>query len=370
MLNVLLTIDTEVYPLHANWRADSLRQDIARDIYGQTSQGNFGLSFQLQTLQSHNLRASFFVESLFASAVGLAPLAKIVEEIQSTQSEIQLHLHPEWLAWMDHPPVPHNGRNQLRKFSASEQQTLISAALANLHAAGAKPIRAFRAGDYAANSDTLAALNQTGLLYDTSFNPCYPNSFADTSESAAATLSPSVILSAQNVISPGTLPAKDLPTKSKRPRDQHPRKTSSALTSTLQPHPIQNIWEFPISHWTDRLGNQRHAQLCSASFAELTGVLLSAHKAGWHSFVIVAHSFELLKKRRRRIDNPAPDPLVVRRFQKLCQFLSHHRDKFRTCGFNDIDPVDLPAHPSQHALRSPIRRTLWRTLEQAYRRLT
>jgi hypothetical protein len=323
MLNVLLTIDTEVYPLHANWRANSLRHDIARDIYGQTSQGDFGLSFQLQTLQSHNLSASFFVESLFASAAGLAPLARIVDQIQSAQSEVQLHLHPEWLAWIDQSPVPHNGRNQLRKFSASEQQALIATALANLRAAGAKPIRAFRAGDYAANSDTLAALNQTGLLYDTSLNPCYSNSLADLAE-----------------------------------------------RSLYQPHPIKNIWEFPVSHWTDRLGNQRHAQLCSSSFAELTGALLKAHKAGWHSFVIVSHSFELLKKRRRRIDNPAPDPLVVRRFQKLCRFLSDHRDKFRTCGFNDIDPVDLPSHPSQHALRSPVRRTLWRTLEQAYRRLT
>lgn len=323
MLNVLLTIDTEVYPLHPNWREENLAADLARDIDGRTSQGNFGLSFQLNLLRAHNLTASFFVESLFASAVGLAPLNKIVDQIQSAQSEVQLHLHPEWLAWTDRPILPHNHRHQLRQFTAAEQFTLIATGLTNLAAAGSKTIRAFRAGDFAANSDTLTALNQNGLLYDTSYNPCYPNSLSDAPELSAA-----------------------------------------------QPTRVANLHEFPVSHWKDRLGNTRHAQLCSTSSAELQGALLAAHRADWHSFIIVSHSFELLKNRRQRIANPAPDPIVVNRFKNLCRFLDEHRDKFQTCGFNDLDPAEIPETAQEKPLRSPVRRTLWRVAEQAYRRLT
>ena len=322
MLNVLLTIDTEVYPLHPNWREENLATDLARDIDGRTPQGNFGLSFQLNLLRAHNLTASFFVESLFASAAGLAPLTKIVDQIQSAQSEVQLHLHPEWLAWTDHPILPPNHRQQLRQFTATEQSTLIAAGLTNLGAAGSKTIHAFRAGDFAANSDTLTALNQNGLRYDTSYNACYPNSFTDAPQ-----------------------------------------------LSALQPTQIANLHEFPISYWKDCLGNTRHAQLCSTSSSELQGALLAAHRANWHSFVIVSHSFELLKNRRQRISNPTPDPIVVNRFKSLCQFLDDHRDKFHTCGFNDLDPAEIPQTQIEEPLRSPVRRTLWRFAEQAYRRI-
>jgi hypothetical protein len=303
---------------------ENLAGDVARDIDGQTDQGNFGLSFQLNLLRAHHLTASFFVESLFASAVGLAPLSRIVDQIQSAQSEVQLHLHPEWLAWTDQPILPHNQREQLRHFTAAEQSTLIAAGLTNLTAAGSKTIRAFRAGDFAANRDTLTALHQNGLLYDTSYNPCYANSLADAHE----------------------------------------------LTSAVQPVHIAGLHEFPVSFWKDRLGNTRHAQLCSSSSAELQGALLAAHRANWHSFIIVSHSFELLKNRRQRISNPAPDPIVVNRFKSLCRFLDDHRDKFRTCGFNDLDPGDFPETIREKPLRSPVRRTLWRVAEQAYRRLT
>lgn len=323
MLNVLLTIDTEVYPLHPNWREENLAADLARDIDGQTDQGNFGLSFQLELLRAHNLTASFFVESLFASAVGPAPLAKIVDQIQSAQSEVQLHLHPEWLAWTDHPALPAHGRHELRQFTAAEQSTLIAAGLTNLAAAGSKTIRAFRAGDFAANRDTLTALNQNGLVYDTSYNPCYPNSLADAQE----------------------------------------------LLSSVQPTHVEGLHEFPVTFWKDRLGNTRHAQLCRSSSAELQGALLAAHRANWHSFVIVSHSFELLKNRRQRISNPAPDHIIVHRFKNLCRFLDDHRDKFRTCGFNDLDPAELPETLHEKPLRSPLRRTFWRVAEQAYRRI-
>ena len=79
MLNVLLTVDTEVYPLFPDWRSDQLKRDIQRDIYGETPQGEFGLKYQIELLKKWNLKAVFFVEGLFANAVGLDPLRQMIQ---------------------------------------------------------------------------------------------------------------------------------------------------------------------------------------------------------------------------------------------------------------------------------------------------
>jgi hypothetical protein len=323
MLNVFITVDTEFYPLWPDWASAGLSRDIDRDIYGITSRGPFGVSYQLEILAKYGLKASFFIEGLFACATGSEPMRRIVGEVQGRGQEVQLHLHPEWLQWIDKPAVQSRQRESIDEFSADEQTRLIALARENLLKAGAKNINAFRAGDFAANAQTLEALAANQIAYDTSYNACYPKSFGDVSDFADA----------------------------------------------LGPRRVSQLWEFPVTWWRDSLGNRRHAQLCSCSSAELGGALLTAWAAGWHSFVIVSHSFELLKKRRKRVSKPAPDPLVVRRFDQLCNFLRQNGDKFRTCHFSGIKPDSIPSLQAARPLGSPAYRTAWRVLEQAYRRL-
>jgi hypothetical protein len=324
MLNVFLTIDTEVYPLLPDWRSAGLQGDISRDIYGETSKGAYGLSYQIDVLNAHRLKAVFFVESLFASAVGPEPLNKIVREIQDGGHEVQLHLHPEWLSWMSCPPFDPAGRGTLNQFTGREQGVLVGMGLQNLRAAGAHRICAFRAGDYAADLDTLSALREQGIPCDSSSNPCYRNSLPDLSE-----------------------------------RD-----------ALVQPKNIEGTWEFPVGFWDTGLSRRRHAQITTASSAELRGALCAAWEQAWHSFVIVSHSFELLKKRRQRVKQPGPDHVVVRRFTELCRFLREHADRFRTCGFGDLDLESIPLQWDRRMLTSPIHRTAGRVLQQLYRRLT
>ena len=97
---------------------------------------------------------------------------------------------------------------------------------------------------------------------------------------------------------------------------------------------------------------------------------MGAWKNGWEAFVIVSHSFELLKKRRKRISHPMPDPIVVRRFTRLCEFLESNRDKLRTCHFRDVDVAALAEGRPARAIRSPAYRTAWRMAEQTCRRLS
>ncbi len=322
-LNVLLTIDTEVYPLRPKWRAEHLRGDLARDIYGVTERGTWGLSYQIEVLNSYGLKAVFLVEGLFAEVVGMEPLERIVREIRSNGHEVQIHVHPEWLDWMPHAPFAHNGRETLRQFSLNEQTRLIQMAATNLRAAGATDLCALRAGDFAANGDTLRALSELGIRYDTSLNPCLAWSLDGLQERRHF-----------------NRPVEDV-----------------------------DVQEVPVSFWHSHPFPPRHAQICATSAGELRHALWEASENNRTTFVIVSHSFELLKKRRQMVNRPSPDWVVVRRFRKLCQFLGQHRDRFRTCGFGDLDPHLVQATHPQGPLRGSRSHTAWRGVEQLYRRL-
>jgi hypothetical protein len=121
--------------------------DIARDIQGATTKGNFGLCFLIEVLNNHNLKAVFFVDSLSANVVGLDPLKQVIQFIQDHDQEVQMHLHSEWLTWMKKSPI--NGRTgqNLKDFSEIDQGTLITEGLRNLKDAGSRNVCAFRAGN-------------------------------------------------------------------------------------------------------------------------------------------------------------------------------------------------------------------------------
>ncbi|HVX15433.1 MAG TPA: polysaccharide deacetylase family protein [Pirellulales bacterium] len=323
MLNVFITVDTEAWPRHPEWRRSRLREDIERDVYGATPAGRFGVAYQMDVLDAHGLKAVFFVEALFACATGLASLRQLVSQIESRGHEVQLHIHPEWLAWIEPSPLPRRTAQNLKELSQEEQKVLISLGLQNLREAGAGNVCAFRAGNYGANFDTLRALAHHGVRYDTSYNVCYLDSDCGLH-------------------------------------------TPRAL---LQPEEIHGVREFPITFFQDWPGHFRHAQLCACSSQELEHALDEAWRRGWRSFVLVSHSFELLKRRKQPPLPPLPDGTVIRRFERLCRFLSTNRDRFGTCGFRDLDNTPLGPCLADEPLRSTVRRTAWRFGEQAVRRL-
>lgn len=322
MLNVLITIDTEVYPLTPDWRNDNLEKDCSRDIYGVTTGGSYGLTYQLETFTKFGLKAVFFVEGLFASAVGIDRLRAIVQPILTAGHEVQLHLHPEWLQWMDDPPVQPRNRELIHQFTVDEQAELIRIGIQNLRAAGVNDVIAFRAGDGAANKDTLTALARNGISYDSSASPQLVQSYCD------------------------------------RPEYQ-------VLT---QPLSVGEVIIVPISYWRTWPLGSRHAQFTSASAAELESALAKAARYDWYTFVILSHSFELLNRRRERVAEPRADQIVVRRFEKICNFLSDGRDRFRTCGFADLSSNQCGTIAQKTAISSTVSRTVRRLTEQIIRR--
>ncbi|MES2116733.1 MAG: hypothetical protein V4578_16350 [Pseudomonadota bacterium] len=323
-LKVFLTVDTELWPDVPGWPHRPLPperahcdEELAVDIHGLTSAGGFGLPYQIGVLAQHGLRASYFVEALFAEQAGLAPLAHIVGLVQRGGQQVELHLHPEWLPRPAdaQPPVP--VCQYLCHLPLERQSALIGQGLANLRAAGAAPVHAFRAGSFGGSRVTLQALAHHGIQIDTSYTPSYQVGVWD--------------------------------------------------QPIAQPMPFDGVWEFPVASFRDYPGHTRHAQLCACSHAEMVHALEGAWRAGWYAFVIVLHSFELIRKRGGCL--PAPERHLIQRYEQLCAFLGRHRDRFHTSLFSELALQDIPMPGGQAALRSRPQDTLARMARQAWSRI-
>jgi len=324
-LEVMITVDVEAWPRCPGWRDDALAGDLARDIYGVTPEGDFGIGYQVELLQRHGLKGVFFVEALMACEVGIEPLAKIVEVIQAAGSEVQLHIHTEWFEKMSEPLFGETRAYNIRELSQAQQEEVIGRAVENLKAAGADDVVAYRAGNFGADFTTLGALSRCGIRYDSSYNYSY--------------------LATECGLDVGTM--------------------------MVQPAPLEGVWEYPVSSFRDYPGHYRPAQLCAVSGWEMQAALNTAYDNDWSNFVLVSHSFELLRDRKRALPHAYPDWSVIHRFESLCEFLSNHRDRLQTIGFLDLkgEPPHQQAKPLHPTLMPSTARTGARMLSQALRRL-
>jgi len=321
-LQVIFTVDTEVWP--GSWDDLDARfpEAFQRYVYGDTPQGQYALPMTLRILNDHGLRGVFFVEPLFSARFGLAPLQEIVGLIQDGGQDVQMHLHAEWADEAREPvlPAPATSKRQhISYFSLEEQFALIRWARARLVAAGAPVPTVFRAGSLRFNLDTLRALLANGITRDSSYSHC------------------------RNGPQSGVL-------------ESYPRGTVP-----VGAREVGGVVEFPLSVFYDRPGNLRPLQLTACSLRELTRVLdLSAERQ--HPFVnILTHNFELLDRR-----NFSVDQMVVRRFVGLCNYLQTNTDRFETVTFDALSYAgpDAPLEP----VRGPLLGLARRLAEQLLRR--
>lgn len=317
-MNVLLTFDVEIWCDGWSDLDGSFPKAFSRYVYGRSSRGDCALPLTLRILNEHGLRGTFFVEPLFACRFGLDRLREIVDLVVSAGQDVQLHLHPEW-ADEARPPLlggVSSKRPDLSQYSFEEQMTLIARGKELLERAGAPPCRAFRAGNYGCNRDTLKALSQNGISFDTSVNASRASSAPDLAR----------IERSQRIAR------------------------------------LEGIVEYPVSVFLDRPRHLRPVQVGSVSLLEMKHLLRQAYEQSRAAFVIVSHNFEMLVPGSTRCDR-----LVVRRFVGLCDYLARHARAWPTKTFCDLEPIDDPRDPPP--LTSAMWRTTLRAFEQAWRRL-
>ena len=313
MPEVLITVDTELSSrLH---RAGiPVTENIERSILGQVDGKEYGINWLMDRLEASALKGVFFVDPLPALVFGQHVVDRMVEPILSRGHDVQLHLHTEWLQWAVDPPTPRTGRN-IRDFCLDEQIALIGLARDLLVRTGAPPPTAFRAGNFGANDDTLAALGALGIRWDSSLNAAYLGRDCGIDLSRDA----------------------------------------------IDPVKVGDVYEVPVAGIWDLPGHFRPAQVCAMSAREMKEALQHAVTTGAHSFCIVTHSFEMLSRDRQR-----PNRAVMRRFETLCNLVSR-LPKLRSATFLDISPPSpggSSRSPSRLAASSV--RTLARIVEQAF----
>ena len=268
-------------------------------------------------LTDYGLKAVFFVEPLFSTCFGPEPLHEIIDLLSSSEREIQLHLHTEWVDESKTPLLPNirEKRQHLRYFTLEEQTTLINKGLSLLRAAGVNSINAFRAGSFGFNCETLLALAANGITYDSSYNASYFG------------------------LDSGVMPGVPI----------------------YAPIEYEQIQEYPMTVFKDGFGKLRHTQISACSFSEIESTLWRALESGYTSVIILSHNFELLNQAKDR-----PDWITIRRLEKLCQFLDKNKDCFTARGFQDLTPQVSTVQP--RLLTVPRWATVGRLVEQLYRR--
>ena len=306
-----VTIDTEL-SLGSFHRGVDFETNVARSIFGVCGEGTFGVGYQIDRFNAHGLKAVYFVDPMPAAAFGLDWLRRTVDAILAGGHEVQLHIHTEWLPYIERSPVDERRGTNMHAFDLADQTRLVEFATDLLVAAGAPRPNAFRAGNYGADDNTLRALAANGIAYDTSFNPSQR----------------------------GPSRRIDLPVSQTEPVERH------------------GVTEVPISAITEWSGRLRHAQLCAVSGWELASGLRNAVRQRQTAFTTVLHSFELLSRDRLRANRT-----TVARFDRLCALLADLREAAPTSGFHDAPPLRTAAPMPRPVAANPLR-TAHRMAEQ------
>jgi len=314
MTALLITVDTELSALLRQQGA-SVADNVRRSIWAEHKCGAHGIGWQMDVMDRHRLKGVFFLDPLPALVHGADFLRPIIDAIVGRGHEVQLHIHTEWLEWAKVSPVGGRRGRNIGDFPLADQIVLLGLGKRLLEEAGAPAISAFRAGNFGANDDSLRALAQLGIAWDSSVNPAYLG------RECAIGLHPDLIGATRHL----------------------------------------GVVELPVSGISDRPGGFRPAQICALSAAEMRAGLRHAVSEGQDAFVVVTHSFEMLSRDRSR-----PNHAVARRFEQLCATAAR-MDGVRSAGFHDLSPAmaDKPARRLTRVPPSRLRTGL-RVAQQAW----
>lgn len=310
MTAVFLTIDTEIA-----WRHHAAGLDPEIVEKRSIEPAGVGLAWHLELLARYGLKATFFVDPMPARIYGVEPFKRIVDAILAAGQEVQLHLHPNWTRATLCDRDAH-ALFELIDYDAEAQRELLSEAASLLMAAGAPRPIAFRAGSYAANDDTLAALASLGIVYDSSHNGAH-----------------------------------------------HPWPSAIGLPpEQISPIMHRGVLEVPVSTIEDTPGVWRNFQICALSTGEMRAAIDHAIAARHVALTIVSHSFELADRTGLKANRTH-----LRRFETLCRLLSDRRELARTTHFADrpalaLDASDKPLPASRWRRGQRQAEQLWSNL--------
>jgi hypothetical protein len=292
--NVYFTVDTEA-SMGGAWE-DPRRRPVPapQHVFCYVGGRPFGIPLIVEMMANYGLRATYFVETLATRVLGQDDTSSIFDFLLKQEQDVQLHLHPGFRYYAEQDQARIHGRDYyvpgscdlLGKLPEAVQSDLLcEAAETFVRFVGQRP-SVFRAGNYAGSQATMRCLARLGIFLDSSFNPCYP--------------------------------AVSFPNEHRKP-------------NTVSK--VEGVWEIPVAVGRTPLPegyNGFKLVHCRAlSFAEIRTLLESAAGSDMQHFVIVFHSFSAVKAKDVGYCEMRPNRIVIRRLEKLFQYLAENSDRFR-----------------------------------------
>ncbi len=144
---LVLTVDTELSSFPEG-----------QGLWGRVGDREYGLPYMLQAFDELQARATFFLDVYGKRDDHVADQRRAAELVAARGHDLQLHTHPG--------PAFDPGRPRLKDYSLDEQREILSFGRDRLQGwTGARAV-VHRAGDWAANHDTLAALRDLAFRAD------------------------------------------------------------------------------------------------------------------------------------------------------------------------------------------------------------
>ena len=154
---VMLTVDTEALPKRAE------QDHVKRLIWGGHERGSAGIREMCSVAGEFNAKLTFFVDACGAYD-HLDEMAEVVCWLDEAGQDVQLHAHPEYLPeqfWQEHG-FKYRPRF-LNQYGADKAAFTIKHFGKFISDLTGKPLRAFRAGSFRWNADTICALAEAGI---------------------------------------------------------------------------------------------------------------------------------------------------------------------------------------------------------------
>ena len=305
-MNVFLTIDVETYT-----------GDYTSDVDGHGK----GLPYILERLNKFKIGATFFVEALAATRWGIEPIRDICALIMDFGQDIQLHIHPK-VAKIDKIRIIDD---RLWKYNKDTQKRLIEVGLGILDKCGVENVIAFRAGDLAANIDTLAVMEEVGLYLSSN---------------------------------------RDLDMKSSihtRINDHFP------ITNDISKR--GNIIDIPVTAFRSAFpfidGRYRHFEICALGAGEMKGALFQMMKTGYQCAGVLTHPSEFFRSSEKESQFIGKN---CRRFEALLKYL-HREPEMNTLRLGRCSPTISLPEESPLDIRLSLPCTIIRVWEQGLDRI-
>lgn len=272
-----------------------------KDIWGKSGNEYWGVTKIMDMLDKYNIKGTFFVNVYESAKFGDEALKNVCLEITRRKHDLGLHTHPQVMF-----PKIYGMQNG----TLAEQSEIIRTGKELIRKWTGKEVIAHRAGAYLSNHDTLKALSENGILFDSSTSYAYRR--IQNLKHPISTINKIII-------------------------------TDSGQQKTIE-IPVTIYGEFKFMNFVDI----RVLDMESTSLVEFKEILKAAIKNDVKTVVIMSHSFSFIrynKSARKRLEKKLDLLLSYIKSQKMLdaitftEFSNRYKENQVTLEGEDFLPI-------------------------------